>query len=122
MTARASCCYGTWATAPSLTFAGRISPRLLTQREILDTNARLLRPFPIGMLCDELAVGIHGVGAAGMLPIPVLAELHDSRARLGRKLALRMSLNEMTVRLDRVGRFRRPPVLLLAAAARSQQH
>jgi hypothetical protein len=110
--------YGTWASAatrgPS---AGRISPRLLTQREILDTNARLLRPLPIGMLRDELAVGIHGVGAACMLPIPVFAELHDSRARLGRKLALRMSLNEMTIRLDRVRRFRRPPVLLLAAAA-----
>jgi hypothetical protein len=122
MAARAARGYGTRATATSLTSAGRISPGLLTQREILDTNARLLRPFPIGMLRDELAVGIHCVGTAGMLPIPVFPELRDSRARLRRKLALRMSLNEMTVRLDRVRRFRRPPVLLLAAAARGQQH
>jgi hypothetical protein len=73
------------------------------------------------MLRNELAVCVHGVCAAGVLPIAILAELQNARARLRRQLTLRMPLNEMTVRLDGVGGLRRAPILLLAAAPRQQQ-
>jgi hypothetical protein len=73
------------------------------------------------MLRNELAVGLHRVRAAGVLPIAILAKLHDTHARLRRKLAFRMPLNELTVSRDRVGRFRRAPILLLAAAPRQQE-
>jgi hypothetical protein len=110
----------TRATAGS-TSAGRIAPRLLAQREILNANPRFLGPLPIGMLRNEVAVRVHRVRAPGVLPIAVLAKLRDAHARLRRKLAFRMPLNELTVSLDRVGRFRRPPILLLAAAPRHQE-
>jgi hypothetical protein len=100
--------------------AGRIGARLLAKREILNTNARLLRPLPIGMLRDEIAVRIHSVRTTGVLPIAILAQLRDAHARLRRKLAFRMPLDEVTVSLDRVGALRRAPILLLAAAPRHQ--
>ena len=73
------------------------------------------------MLRNELAVCIHGVRAAGVLPIAILAKLRYARARLRCELALWMPLDELTVRLDRVGRLRRAPILLLATAPRHQQ-
>ena len=73
------------------------------------------------MLRNEFTVSVYRVRAAGVLPIAILAKLHDTRARLRRKLAFRMPLNELTVSLDRVGRFRRAPILLLAAAPRRQE-
>jgi hypothetical protein len=73
------------------------------------------------MLCNELAVCVHVVCAAGALPITIFAELQDARARLRRQLTLRMPLNEVTVCVDGVGRLRRAPILLLAAAPRQQQ-
>jgi hypothetical protein len=73
------------------------------------------------MLRNELAVCIHGVRAAGVLPVAILAKLRHARARLRRELALRVPLDELTVRLDRVGRLRRAPILLLATAPRHQQ-
>jgi hypothetical protein len=72
------------------------------------------------MLRNEFAVCIHGVRATGVLPVLVLAKLRDARASLGRKLALRMPLNELAVPFDRVGRFRRPPILLFPAAPSEQ--
>jgi hypothetical protein len=73
------------------------------------------------MLRKKGAVRIHRVRAAGTLPIAILAKLHDPCARLRHQLALRMPLNELTVSSDRVSRFRRAPILLLAAAPSQQQ-
>jgi hypothetical protein len=94
---------------------------LLAQREVLNPNVRLLGPLPIGVLCNEVAVGIDGVGASRVLPVPIFTELRDAGARLRGQLALGMALDELTVSLDRVRRFRRTPILLLAAAACRQQ-
>jgi hypothetical protein len=102
-------------------FASRIGPCLLPEGEILDANPRLLRPLPVRMLRNEVAVCVHRVCASGVLPIAILAKLHDADARLRRKLAFRMPLNELPISLDRVGRFRRAPILLLAAAPRHQE-
>jgi len=49
------------------------------------------------MLRNELAVCIHGVRAAGVLPIAILAKLRYARARLCRELALWMPFDELTV-------------------------
>jgi hypothetical protein len=94
---------------------------LLAKRKILNTNPRLLRPLPVGMQRNEVAIGVHSVCATGVLPIAVFPELCDARARLGRQLALRVPLNELAVPLDAVGRFRRAPILLFATAS-SEQH
>jgi hypothetical protein len=82
---------------------------------------RLLSPLPIGVLCNEVAIGIDGVGTSRVLPVPIFTELRNTRARLRRQFALRMTLDELTVSLDRVRRFRRTPILLFAAAACRQQ-
>jgi hypothetical protein len=73
------------------------------------------------VLCNKLAVGIDAVGASRVLPVPVFTELRDTGARLRGQLALGMPLDELTVSLDRVRRFRRTPILLFAAAACRQQ-
>jgi hypothetical protein len=73
------------------------------------------------MLGDEVAIGIDGVGAACVLPVPVFAELRDAGARLRGQLALGMALDELTVPFDGVGRFRGAPILLLATAPCDQQ-
>jgi hypothetical protein len=73
------------------------------------------------VLCDEISIGLNGVGASGMLPISVFTELRDTGASLCGQLAFGMLLDESTVSLDRVRRFRGTPILLLAAAACHQQ-
>jgi hypothetical protein len=93
---------------------------LFAQREILDPNVRLLSPLAVGVLCDEVAIGVDGVGASSVLPVPIFTELRDTGERLRGQLALGVPLDKLTVSLDRVRRFRRPPILLLAAAACGQ--
>ena len=78
---------------------------------------RFLGPLTIGVLCNEIAIGSHGVGASRVLPVSIFTELRDAGTRLSGQLALGMPLDELTVSLDRVGRFRRAPILLLPAAA-----
>jgi hypothetical protein len=73
------------------------------------------------MLRKKATVGINRVRAPRALPVAILAKLRNARTRLRHQLALRMPLNELTVSLDRVGRFRRAPILLFAAAPRHQQ-
>jgi len=46
------------------------------------------------VLCDEVAIGGDGVGASGVLPISVFAELHDTGASLCGQLAFGMPLDE----------------------------
>jgi hypothetical protein len=72
------------------------------------------------MLREKLPVRIHRVRTAGALPLTVFRKLCDARVRLSRKLAFRVSLEELSIPLDGVGGLRGAPVLLLAAARRSQ--
>jgi hypothetical protein len=73
------------------------------------------------MLRNEFAIGIDGVGAARVLPVPVFTELRDASARLRSQLALGVVLDKLTVPLDGVGGFRGAPILLLATAPCHQQ-
>jgi hypothetical protein len=73
------------------------------------------------MLGKEFPIRINGVRTARMLPVAIFAKLSDAHARLRGELALGVLLNEPAIRVDRVGRFRRAPILLLTAAARNQQ-
>jgi hypothetical protein len=73
------------------------------------------------VLCNEVAIGIDGVGTSRVLPVPIFTELRDTGARLRGELALGVPLDELTVSLDRVRRFRRTPILLFTAAACRQQ-
>jgi hypothetical protein len=43
------------------------------------------------MLREELAIGVDCVGAAGVLPVPLLAKLRNPRARLRCQLAFGMA-------------------------------
>jgi hypothetical protein len=72
------------------------------------------------MLREKLPVCIHRIRAPGALPLAVFRKLCDAGARLSRELAFRVSLEELPIPLDGVGGLRGPPVLLLAAARRSQ--
>ena len=103
-------------------FAGGVGTRLFPQREILNADVRLLRPLPTRMLRNKFSIRINRVGAASTLPIPVFAKLSNARARLRHELTLWMPLYKLPVAVDGVGRLRGAPILLLAAAPRSQQH
>jgi hypothetical protein len=58
------------------------------------------------MLRKKVAVRPDRVRAAGVLPIAILPKLRDAHARLRHELAFRVALNELTVSVDAVGRFR----------------
>jgi hypothetical protein len=69
------------------------------------------------MLLEEGPVGVDGVGTPCVLPVAVLAELRDPRARLAHQLTVRMTLYELAVGVDRVRPFGSAPILLLPATA-----
>jgi hypothetical protein len=94
---------------------------LRPKRKIVEPDASLLRPLPGWVLCNELPIRVRGIRAAGTLPLPVLTKFRHAHARLRCELTLRVTLNELTVRFDRVSRLGRPPILLLAAATCDQQ-
>jgi hypothetical protein len=73
------------------------------------------------MFRNELPIGVRIIGTPGTLPILVFTKLRDPRASLRGELTFRVTLNEMTVRLDRVSGLSRAPILLLATATRDQQ-
>jgi len=75
------------------------------------------------MLREKLPIRIHRVRAPGALPLTIFGKLRDAGVRLSRKLAFRVPLEELSIPLDGIGGLRGAPVLLLAAARRSQgQH
>jgi len=73
------------------------------------------------MLQKKVAIRVHRVGAAGMLPVPILLQLRQSHAGLADELAVRMTLNELIVRLAGICSFGSAPILLLPAATAEQQ-
>src|SRR5207244_3588646 len=85
------------------------------QREILETNARFLRPFAARVLCEEVPVALSTIRTLGALPVAVFRKLRQPGARLGCQLAIRVALEELAVGFDGVGALRGTPVLLLAA-------
>jgi len=73
------------------------------------------------MVRDELAVRIGRAEALGVLPVALLGELRDARARLRGELAIGVLLEKALVALAGVGGLRGAPILLLAAAGRAAQ-
>jgi hypothetical protein len=93
----------------------------LRKRKIVEPDSGLLYPFASWMLRNELTIRICGVGAPGTLPVSILRQLRHSHTRLRGELTPGMSLNELAVRLNRVGRLGGTPILLLTAATCDQQ-
>jgi cytoskeletal protein CcmA (bactofilin family) len=73
------------------------------------------------MLRDEISIGINGVCAARVLPVPIFTELRDAGTCLCGELTLGMPLNELPVPLYGVGGFRGAPILLFTAAPCHQE-
>jgi hypothetical protein len=69
------------------------------------------------MLAYELTVRIDRIRATSMLPIAILPQLSNPRARLPDQLTFRVVFDELTVGLEGVGGFGCTPILLLTAAA-----
>jgi len=74
------------------------------------------------MLRQKIPIRVRRIGGARLLPVALFRKLRDPRAGLGGELTVRMVVEKLAVAFDRIGGFRGPLVLLLAAAGSHEKH